>query len=203
MGLAVPKTNRTGMGSGKCLGYRAGDADLYSLGVVLYEMLAGRPPFVSEKWVSVLVKHCMRAPPSLESVNPNVDCPQELLDLLDKLLEKDPEDRCQSARELRAAALAMVRDPDAVVTQFLSAVPPPLPPAAIPVPANDTMSMAPSCRVVAERPDADHAVPELIGRSAMGAVAHRSNLSWKVGAVLVFLLLMGAGVFFVLLEGLS
>ncbi len=69
--------------------------DLYSLGVILYEMVSGQPPFWDEKPVLVLGKHLKEKPPPLP---PSV--PPELARLIDALLQKDPSKRPASADEI-------------------------------------------------------------------------------------------------------
>jgi predicted ATPase len=76
---------------------RRGDyrSDLYSLGVIFYELLAGRRPFTSTDPLALLHAHLAMRPPRLGDLRPEV--PQVLAELVEKLLSKDPSDRYQSA----------------------------------------------------------------------------------------------------------
>ena len=73
--------------------------DLYSLGCVLYEMLAGRPPFQGEQPDQVLRQHLEAPAPALPV---EVTVPWRASRLVARLLEKDPERRCATAREVLA-----------------------------------------------------------------------------------------------------
>ncbi|MXZ00721.1 protein kinase [Candidatus Poribacteria bacterium] len=73
-------------------------SDLYSLGVILYEMLTGTPPFSGQNPVSVILKHIRESPPSMAEAH--VEVPAQTQQIVLKLLAKEPVDRYQSAEEL-------------------------------------------------------------------------------------------------------
>lgn len=81
-------------------------ADLYAVGVMMYEMLAGAVPFKHAEVMPLLMMHVREAPPSLRSRNPAVSPELERITL--KLLEKKPDDRFASCRELADALRAVV-----------------------------------------------------------------------------------------------
>ncbi|HEX3904970.1 MAG TPA: serine/threonine-protein kinase [Polyangia bacterium] len=67
--------------------------DVYSLGVVFYETLAGRPPFVGEHFSGLMLDIMQREPPSLTSLRPEV--PKQLAGVIHRALEKDVDRRFQ------------------------------------------------------------------------------------------------------------
>jgi eukaryotic-like serine/threonine-protein kinase len=76
-------------------------SDLYSIGVMLYEMLAGRLPFEGDSAVSVALKHLSEAPPPISQFRPDVS--PGLESVVMAALAKDPARRWQSADEFAAA----------------------------------------------------------------------------------------------------
>jgi eukaryotic-like serine/threonine-protein kinase len=85
-----------------------GPSDLYSLGVVMFEMLAGRPPFVGPTAVSIAMQHASANPPPLHQFNPMV--PPVLEQLVNRTLQKEPEDRFSSAAEMQKALRTCARE---------------------------------------------------------------------------------------------
>lgn len=78
-----------------------GRSDLYALGVVAYQMLAGELPFTASSTPAMLVKHLSEKPVPIDQRRPDV--PRDLADTVMRLLEKNPDDRFATAGELEAA----------------------------------------------------------------------------------------------------
>ncbi len=79
-------------------------SDIYSLGVVLFEMMAGVPPFTGDSPIAIAYKHVEAQPPNLTEIRP--ETPPELADIVRRCLSKNPGDRYQHALELRDALAA-------------------------------------------------------------------------------------------------
>ena len=76
-------------------------SDIYSLGVLGYRMLMGRPPFRGPNPADVLAKHINEAPVPMRDINPTI--PKDFADAIMRCLKKDPEDRFPTAMDLRSA----------------------------------------------------------------------------------------------------
>jgi hypothetical protein len=103
----------------QCTGQPVGPAsDLYSVGVLLYEMLAGQPPFTDQLQSAVLVKQATLPPPPLVSRRPDV--PRRLALVVHALLAKSTAERPKSAREARLDLERAVTIPEFVEASELT-----------------------------------------------------------------------------------
>jgi eukaryotic-like serine/threonine-protein kinase len=95
--------------------------DIYALGVLLFELLVGEPPFVADNPIEILGKKSSNAAPSLQTRREGL--PEALVELVDECLALDPEDRPKTAdevaRRLDAIRLAVVAVPRSVDARSL------------------------------------------------------------------------------------
>jgi len=85
-------------------------SDLYSLGVVLYEMLTGKVPFDADTPVSIALKHMQEAPVPPIKINSNI--PSGVNDIIMKAMQKNPNDRYQSATEMLQDLREVLKNPE-------------------------------------------------------------------------------------------
>lgn len=114
--------------------------DIYSVGVMLYELLTGRLPFIGPSSMDLMLAHATEMPPRFGDLGLNVDIPEPIEACVFTCLEKNPNDRPQSAAELAEmyeTAVAMAQN-----NQSHLPVPAELPKIASPVLLNDPNTLS-------------------------------------------------------------
>jgi serine/threonine protein kinase len=92
-----------------------GRADLYSLGIILYECLSGQTPFSGDTMAGVVMQHVLEKPPPLKKVATR-EIPSDLIDLTMRLLEKDPNQRPANAVEVKAVLQRFSKTPQSAIS---------------------------------------------------------------------------------------
>ena len=77
-------------------------ADIYSMGIIMFQMLAGRPPFKSADIYALMNDHCSSAPPSVKDLRADSDIPESLEAIIAKALMKEPKERHANMKQLLA-----------------------------------------------------------------------------------------------------
>jgi serine/threonine-protein kinase len=173
-------------------------SDLYSAGVVLFEMLTGRLPFEGDNDLAIALQHANDPAPSAVTFVP--DLPPALDAIVGQALRKDPAERFQTAAEffaalaaldLSAAAFAMIAVPGAATAgpgagAATAATRVAASPVAMAVPVSAALASA-------DLTAATRVVPAA-GRAASGAPRHRRRRLWAALAVIIVLAAVVAGV---------
>jgi hypothetical protein len=171
-----------------------GRADLYSIGVVLYEMLTGQLPFHSDTTIGLLMHHIHTVPTPAHYLKPDLNIPPAISLVLMKILEKDPSKRFQTADELVTAlsapqnwaATAVMGSGSfegPVVASAPARAPEPAPttptpvPAAVPAPAaSSAVSAAVATPLPAEIPAPE---PAKVQTHVLPRPPRRHEINWK------------------------
>jgi len=168
-------------------------SDLYALGVILYEMLTGAPPFNDPSPATLALQHITEPPPLPRSINPAIS--EEVEAVLLKALEKKPGDRYQSGKSLMTA-LRNVLTTKKVETPKDA---PPMPP--IPVGAPNILRSDISLNSFTKRGDVASALEQRGTTSRHDIeevlpVAQSSRVSWVLLFIALLLVLIFLGVKF-------
>ncbi len=99
-------------------------SDLYSLGVMLYEMLVGKLPFNDSSPASLAIKHIMLEPPAPRQINPDLNPAVEAVLL--KALRKLPQERYQTGKALMNALKAVLQGQSTAIRTLHAVAPPPV-----------------------------------------------------------------------------
>ncbi len=157
-----------------------GRADLYVVGVLLYEMLTGHPPFVTDEMNALHLAHLHDEVPAPTVIAPGLDLDHKVEELLGLLLAKRPEDR-------PASAASVVRKID----RILARIDPP-PEMSIEVNINDFTEPA------EERGEVPDEGPDTEEEALQGRTSRRRLVLWLVGAAAAWAL--AAATYFVFLD---
>ncbi len=174
--------------------------DVYSLGVVLYEMVAGRPPFTGENPVSIAYQHVREEPVPPSRHNPDV--PAVFDAIIGKAMAKNRANRYSSAEELRADLLRF--NSGQPVTAVAAAPAPPLAPAvAQPAPAvtgvmaSTRMGPAPEPTVIQSRMDGTRVIAPGDTMVRYADEGPRARTSTYIIILVVLLAMLGTLLFLV------
>jgi tRNA A-37 threonylcarbamoyl transferase component Bud32 len=156
--------------------------DIYSLGVILYEMFTGVLPFIAEMPMGVLSKHLVDRPPSFKEKNPAVNVPESVEAIVMSTLSKKAEDRPKTMKELAASLAEAVGtvSMESPAKQTLAATVPTPSPGAGKEKKKDT---APPTPKTLKQPTVDR-----------GAVAPRKKAGVAVGIAVAALVVITGGV---------
>ena len=185
-------------------------SDIYSLGVVVYEMLTGRTPFHSDTPVGFLRKHMLEEPPPFRVIAQGLHVPPQVEAVVMKALKKEREERYQSTLEFAHAFVAAALPAPAedasqplpstkvVVSPAVreSDAPMPLPTIAQPEPQREAAKPQPKATVTpVPKTGVPAAERNKVAAKAVPETARPSRRKWLVVGSLIFLIVATAGGF--------
>jgi serine/threonine-protein kinase len=173
-------------------------SDLYSLGVILYHMLTGRPPFTDDDAIVVMARHIKTPPKRPIEAAPHAGIPQELENVVMRVLGKEPYQRPPSAEAL-SQELGRAMNLSSVATSGIRSAPPSAPPASLagavplvfpPPPLVPKVPGAPGQAAVPPAPMSDGSLTTMPSSTASLEVA--AGVKGKPGALRTVLLALGS-----------
>jgi hypothetical protein len=166
-------------------------SDLYSVGVILYQMVTGLLPFESDTPVGFLMKHLTDTPMPPSQKQPEVEVPPELEALIMRSLAKNPADRFANAEEMRAELIACVPGDASASASARTASAPSIPSSATPAKATGKGASVPT-KARAARPGEPAAPPAKSG-GKMGIIAAAAAVLVLGGAAGAYFATRGGG----------
>lgn len=170
VGVGTPTYMAPEQGQGLTVDRRA---DIYSLGIILYEMVTGRVPFEAETPMAIVVKHITEPLPLPRTLNP--DLPESVERIIMKALPKNPDDRYETAGKMAAALRKVVAGMDTAVAGAV-----PSPPGGV--------AVAGEAPTFLEDGGATQVVPP---PAAPPAPSRKRFPIWLVAGILLLILLIG------------
>ena len=150
-------------------------SDVYSIGVMMFEMLAGEPPFTADSQTALALKHLQEPPPHVSRLNPAV--PEQLDLIIDKVLAKEPAGRYRTAGQLGRILTSYRRSAWADTGSFI------MPPAALTGATAATASIPTGEQVTQVFPYLDQTLPTYDQQTMLGgygapAVYEEESTDW-------------------------
>ncbi len=173
-------------------------ADIYSLGVLLYEMAAGHPPYEGNSPLTVMMKHVNDPLPDIRLANTNL--PTSFASILKKALAKQPQDRFDSAMEM-AVVLREVEHQLIAPSSTQSFIGQPIEPKPVPVKTEPVLQSQPSTQPPQTAPETAVSTPTPTTDTAPVPVIQKNNKMLLYGGIGVLALLLLAAAAYFLTRG--
>lgn len=168
-----------------------GRTDIYSLGVLMFQMIAGRLPFIGTSIIELVKHHLESKIPSINDVAPGVECPEDVEEIIFKAMSKLRDDRYASMDELLGALKLSWRNvtDESFGTEVSSTIP------RVPVLANPNEMMLVTKRTVIDPSESSR--PDGVGAQNAAPAKAKWPAYLAVGAASLLLVAVISGAFFV------